>query len=460
MRTRIGTRGLAVVAAVAMALSLIGPAVAGPDDGTNGGTVDSSVPTAADVAAAEAAVGHKASDVETVQARLAVAEQQVEQKQIAAAQAVEAFNAARYRAQQAGKAARAAQRAADVAAADLDRQGEAYADAVNTSYRLGPSLSPLAAVANADGVSGVLENSTLLEHASEAIEGKYQTFDAAEVLARAADARADETLAEADAAQAETKVTRDRAEAAAADAADQAAAYAGERDGLIAELADLQDISVGLARERQDALEQAAAEAAALAAQEAAEQAAAEAAAEQAAQDAADQAAQDAADAAAQDAADQQDPVEPTPTPDPTEDPTTEPTPTPPTSSPDPTPPATSGGASAAISFARSQIGEPYRYGAAGPGSWDCSGLTMMAWKQGGKSLPHYSVGQYSATTPIKIGDLRPGDLLFWGSKPSSIYHVALYVGDGQMIHAPRTGRDVEQVSMYYWITPSYFARP
>jgi peptidoglycan DL-endopeptidase CwlO len=84
----------------------------------------------------------------------------------------------------------------------------------------------------------------------------------------------------------------------------------------------------------------------------------------------------------------------------------------------------------------------------------------MMAWKQGGKSLPHYSAGQYSTSTPIKIGDLRPGDLLFWGSRPSSIYHVALYVGDGQMIHAPRTGRNVEQVSMYYWITPNFFARP
>ena len=84
----------------------------------------------------------------------------------------------------------------------------------------------------------------------------------------------------------------------------------------------------------------------------------------------------------------------------------------------------------------------------------------MMAWQQGGKSLPHYSAGQYAASTPITIGNLQPGDLLFWGSSPGSIYHVALYVGNGKMIHAPRTGRDVEEVSMYYWITPSFFARP
>ena len=71
-----------------------------------------------------------------------------------------------------------------------------------------------------------------------------------------------------------------------------------------------------------------------------------------------------------------------------------------------------------------------------------------------------HSRQQYAAATPIAIGDLQPGDLLFWGSSPSSIYHVALYVGGGQMIHAPRTGQDVQQVSMYYWITPNFFARP
>ncbi|MEO6510564.1 MAG: NlpC/P60 family protein, partial [Nocardioides sp.] len=57
---------------------------------------------------------------------------------------------------------------------------------------------------------------------------------------------------------------------------------------------------------------------------------------------------------------------------------------------------------------------------------------------------------------------LQPGDLLFWGSSssPSSIYHVALYVGGGEMIHAPRTGEDVARVSVDYWIPPNFFARP
>ena len=85
----------------------------------------------------------------------------------------------------------------------------------------------------------------------------------------------------------------------------------------------------------------------------------------------------------------------------------------------------------------------------------------MGAWSAAGVTLPHYSVAQYDATTPITSGSLRPGDLVFWSSdgSPGSIYHVALYLGDGQMIHAPRTGVPVEVQSLYYWITPDLFSR-
>ena len=86
----------------------------------------------------------------------------------------------------------------------------------------------------------------------------------------------------------------------------------------------------------------------------------------------------------------------------------------------------------------------------------------MGAWAAGGKSLPHYSVAQYEQSTAIGSGSLQPGDLVFWGSSnsPSSIYHMALYIGNGQIIHAPRTGRNVTQESMYYWISPNFYARP
>ena len=86
----------------------------------------------------------------------------------------------------------------------------------------------------------------------------------------------------------------------------------------------------------------------------------------------------------------------------------------------------------------------------------------MRAWQAGGKSLPHYSVAQYAAVdADHRSAELQPGDLVFWGDgSPSSIYHVAIYTGNGMMIHAPRPGRSVEEVSMYYWITPNFFARP
>jgi cell wall-associated NlpC family hydrolase len=86
----------------------------------------------------------------------------------------------------------------------------------------------------------------------------------------------------------------------------------------------------------------------------------------------------------------------------------------------------------------------------------------MGAWHAGGIDLPHYSVAQYTESTPISVSQLQPGDLVFWGSssRASSIYHVALYVGNGQIIQAPRTGEKVQQVSMYNWIAPTFFARP
>lgn len=86
----------------------------------------------------------------------------------------------------------------------------------------------------------------------------------------------------------------------------------------------------------------------------------------------------------------------------------------------------------------------------------------MAAGRSGGGSLPHDSVAQYEQATPIAASRLRPGDLVFWGSSshPGSIYHVALYVGDGRIVHAPRTGRPVTEESMYSWTPPTFCARP
>ena len=115
-------------------------------------------------------------------------------------------------------------------------------------------------------------------------------------------------------------------------------------------------------------------------------------------------------------------------------------------SSPSGPPPPVGHGASAAIAEAQRQIGKPYRWGAAGPDSFDCSGLTMWAWRAGGVSLPHYTKAQYDATTHVSLSDLQPGDLVFFGS---DFHHMGLYVGGGQMIEAPHTGANVRYASIY-----------
>ena len=109
-------------------------------------------------------------------------------------------------------------------------------------------------------------------------------------------------------------------------------------------------------------------------------------------------------------------------------------------------PPPVSSGASAAVSTAKAQLGKPYEYGGAGPDTFDCSGLTMYAWRAGGVSLPHSAEMQYSAIRHVDVTALQPGDLVFYGSP---IYHVGIYVGSGQMIEAPHTGANVRYASIY-----------
>ncbi len=101
-----------------------------------------------------------------------------------------------------------------------------------------------------------------------------------------------------------------------------------------------------------------------------------------------------------------------------------------------------------ALAFAESQLGKPYRYGAVGPNSYDCSGLVLAAWKAAGVALPRTSQQQYAQGHRIAKSQLRAGDLVFfYGQRPS---HVAMYVGDGMVIHAPRPGKKVQYIKMSY----------
>ncbi|MFD7509319.1 NlpC/P60 family protein [Streptomyces sp. NPDC059853] len=103
--------------------------------------------------------------------------------------------------------------------------------------------------------------------------------------------------------------------------------------------------------------------------------------------------------------------------------------------------------AQAAIAFAEAQIGKPYVWGATGPNSYDCSGLTQAAWREAGVQLPRVTWDQVNIGTKVAKSDLQPGDLVFFYS---DISHVGLYIGGGQMIHAPKPGDVVKVESIDY----------
>ncbi|MFD6172110.1 C40 family peptidase [Streptomyces coeruleorubidus] len=100
-----------------------------------------------------------------------------------------------------------------------------------------------------------------------------------------------------------------------------------------------------------------------------------------------------------------------------------------------------------ALAFARAQIGKPYVWGAVGPGSYDCSGLTQAAWKAAGVTLPRTTWDQVNAGTTVSLTNARPGDLVFFYDDLS---HVGIYIGNGMMIHAPKPGTYVREESIYY----------
>ena len=109
----------------------------------------------------------------------------------------------------------------------------------------------------------------------------------------------------------------------------------------------------------------------------------------------------------------------------------------------------------AVIDLAHKQLGKPYVWGAEGPNSFDCSGLIYYVYKNAASiTLPRTSSAQYSAGVAVSRSNLKAGDLIFSSTDGTgNITHVAIYVGDGQMIHAPRNGKNVEKVSINnsYW---------
>jgi cell wall-associated NlpC family hydrolase len=106
-----------------------------------------------------------------------------------------------------------------------------------------------------------------------------------------------------------------------------------------------------------------------------------------------------------------------------------------------------------AIAAALTKLGSPYVWGDEGPSTFDCSGLIQWAYLQAGLVLPRVSSDQWSAVTPVPVDQMQPGDLLVYAYDPAdagTIHHITMYIGDGQMVHAPRTGDVVRVVPVYY----------
>ncbi|MET0740689.1 MAG: C40 family peptidase [Candidatus Nanopelagicales bacterium] len=370
-------------------------------------------------------VASAAAQVGEAQAQLAVADARLQELVREASRAVEAYNGAVVQLEAAKAAAATAAARAAQARADLDAARAALGRFAAASYRSGDG-GGIAGLLSAEGLRTLVDRTNALNTVGARFDDVLDRVRVAEVVAQLLDDQAAKALAAQEAATAAVEASKVEAETKVAAQQQQVAAYEVLRLAASTDLANSQTRLAELDRLRREGL---AREAAERAQREAEARAATErAAAEQAA--AAARAAEGSRPSTAS---------------------------TPPRVPAEPSRPLVVGpgashgtveGAALAIEYARAQIGKPYQWGAGGPDSFDCSGLTQMAWQAGGVSLPHWSVGQYAQALKIPASQLRPGDLVFFGEQPgdaASIYHVGLYIGGGRMIEAPHTGALVRE---------------
>ncbi len=354
--------------------------------------------------------------VSELQVQLVESRQQLNDLYARSAAASERLNGAKYELEAAKKAV--TRHRAEVASARKKLQAQEVVVAAMTVEQLqsGSAASRLSAMFSSSGPQQLLERASAYASTNEATVAKIATLTARRVVLDSAAQAAQDALDAQNKATAEHKAAKAEIEQAIAKAERAASTASRERHRLLVQLAEASGTTVDEVTEAQDEIDE------------------------------------------------QLDESGPSTPPRPGPDPKPTPTPTrttaPPPPPPNPPPPSGSK-VEKAIAFAKAQLGEPYKWGAAGPSYWDCSGLTMRAWGAAGVSLSHYAGAQYTSTKAVPVSKIVRGDLLYWsdgGAK--SIYHVAMYLGSGQMIHAPRPGRDVEIVSVNYWIKPDLASRP
>ena len=407
-------RRLAGLAAAATLCLVAVPGIAGATP-TN--------PSDAQLDQAAQAQADAAAQVGTITAALAGAQAELDAARARSAIALDTFQGKQAEYEAAQAAADTAAATAEQARTDLAAARTAIGDFARESYVQGSTSPTLEALMTADGPAQMMERAALLEAAGAHRGDVVVAFGAAEQQATAADAAAQDALAQAAALQQEAADALATAEALEVGAREQASALAAQRETVQQQLEQAQQTLLGLEGARA-AAEQLAAQ------QQVAEQAAA-------------------ARAAAQQPASAQHAVSSG------------------TGSAGPATSAGPGSSSAvetAISAARRHLGTVYAWGGgsltgpsvgwgvdAGIVGFDCSGLTRYAYAQAGIDIPRNSSAQYKALPKVSRSDLQRGDLVFWATNtanPSTIHHVAIYLGDGQILEAPQSGSVIRVTAM------------
>lgn len=418
MRRETKRRGIRAISVTALFASLAaatpGIALAAPSD--------------EEIARAREAENAAKMSVAQIEVELASVKSEAEVALQKAMSAEEELNGARYSLEQATQTARQAQADADKAKADYEAGKQEIASIAQTAYRDGgSSLDSIAPYLSADGLRTVETKQATLNSFSASANVKMQKVAALEQVANVMNDAAIQAQAKQAEATAQVETRTAAAQSAANNASNAQAITAARRDALVAELARKQNTTVELINQREAELE-------------AQRQAAAAEAARQAA--AAEAARQQAAAESARRAREQQNSYTPAPAPAVSYD-------------DDDTPSrggggGNSGAAAGAIAWAKSKLGARYVWAGEGPG-YDCSGLVTMAYRSQGIYLTHWSQAQYSEGTRVPVSQAQPGDLIFWNWDGGNIDHVAIYLGNNQIIEAPTFGVPVRITSIYGW---------
>ena len=375
------------------------------------------------------------------------------------------------------KAATAAARAKATAATKQTHQArKSLSDVVVQTYQDGGNpFDIVSPYLTGRSLGDIASQKAALDRAGENTDAKLQKVQALQSVATTMEGIAAQKESAQRTATQKTEATKNAAQAAANAAQAAQSQATSQRANLISQLAAQRNTTVALETQRQEQLEQAEQNRKNEEARKQAQQAAAKAKAKEEQEKQNEAKAKETASptpsqpdpqpsqtAAPEPAPSQTTTPEPAPSPSETSQPAPAPAPEPepapaPTPEPDPEPepdptPAPSGGADVAIAKAYTFIGVDYVWGGESYSGVDCSGLAMLSWAAAGVSLTHSSRAQYWEGTHVSLDSVQPGDLIFWSSDGSagSIYHVAIYLGNDQMIEAPTFGVPVRVTGVRY----------